>query len=330
MDVTPGSVKLCGMIQSHAEVFRKIALERDAVLASRALNPLCESLLKEGHASKGFYIKAKSCNWGPMAGMVLVNPLFSKEKPAKQKEYVDLAIARGCGSREVFLSTNRLSELKNLGKINNAPQGADTVVDISAKGDHAAAEFRVKKNATQEPMWQLFEVSNGTEVAVLGLTNKQVPSAGVQPAGPRGVVAGDYDLFCVWSRHSNARPLGTAPRAIAGTVAKPYIAAVKAANSVPGMTEDADMGNVSFYQTTVIKQLNEGIIASGGYTGGAMIHHNDESGNPFTPGEDYPLIFFIPGQGPKAVEDARDLMSVYKECEDLGYCVERNPGFNLT
>ena len=83
MDVTSGSVKLCGMIESHAEVFRRIAQAKDVVLASRALNPLCESLLKEGHASKGFYIKAKSCNWGPMVGMVLVNPLFSKEKPAR-------------------------------------------------------------------------------------------------------------------------------------------------------------------------------------------------------------------------------------------------------
>ena len=151
------------MIESHAEVFRNVAQAKDVVLASRALNPLCESLLKEGHASKGFYIKAKSCNWGPMAGMVLVYPLFSKEKLAKQKDYVDAAIAKGCGTREVFLSSNRLTELKNLGKIDKAPQGTDTVVDISAKGDHAAAEFRVKKSGAQEPLWQLFEVKAGKE-----------------------------------------------------------------------------------------------------------------------------------------------------------------------
>lgn len=332
----PAAVKHCGMIDSHAEVFRTVAATNNCVIASRALNPLCESLLKEGHASKGFYIKAKSCDWGPMAGMVLENPLFSKEDPGKQKKYVDSAKEKGVGTRHVCLSSARLEELKNLGKINMKPHApTDNVIDMTAMSPRGiSAEFRVKKVGGEEPLWQLFEVAAGKESPVMGLVNKVVPAAGVQPGGPRGVVAGDYDLFCVWSRHENLRALGSAPRALKGTVSLPYINAVRDANSAGGKfdtsKEDHDMGNVSYYAITIIKKLNEGIIGVGGYKGGSMIHHNDESGNPFTPGEDYPLIFFVPGQEPKSIDNAQDLAATYKECEDLGFVVERNPGFAVT
>ncbi len=335
MIVGPAAVKHCGMIDSHAAVFKQVAYDRNVVLASRALNPLCESLLKEGHASKGFYIKAKSCNWGPMAGMVLENPAFSKEDYAIQKKYVDKALKAGVQPRHVCISSGRLAELKNLGLIDVKPhQPTDNVIDMSASSKNTKAEFRAKRVGAEEPIWQLFEVAAGKEVPVMGLTNKPVASAGPQPAGPRGVVAGDYDLFAVWGRHDNTRELGSAPKALKGSVAAPYIKAVQDANSAGGKfdpsKENPDMGNVSFYTIVIIKALNDGIVNSGGYKGGAMIHHNDESGNPFTEGADFPLIFFIPGQDPKAVENAHELAAIYEECEKLQFCVERAPAFTIT
>lgn len=333
MFVGPAAVKHCGMLASHAAVFTEVANSNRVVLGSRELNPLCESLLKEGHASKGFYIKAKSCDWGPMAGMVLVDPRFSKESNLeKQARYVADALKKGAGKANVFISSLRLMELTNLGLITQEKSGGIAATEINIKASSkkgASADFIVRRVGNQEPIWQLFEVTTGGEKPVEGLTNKLVPAAGPQPSGARAVVAGDYDLFCVWPRHRNQRALPTGPRVVtSGKVGTAYIKAVKTAKGGRG-DEDPDMGNVSFYATRIIKQLNEGIVAKAGYKGGNMIHHNDESGNPFTPGEDYPLLFFVPGLEPRAVCNAHELAAIYDECEQLGYVVERNPGFSV-
>src|SRR5690348_15361697 len=112
MFVGPAAVKHCGMLGSHAAVFTEVANRNKVVLGSRELNPLCESLLREGHASKGFYIKAKSCDWGPMAGMVLVDPRFTKERDTtKQQKYITEALSKGAGKAEVVISSLRLMEL---------------------------------------------------------------------------------------------------------------------------------------------------------------------------------------------------------------------------
>lgn len=330
MLVGDNAVKKCGMLKSHSAVFTQVANSENAVIASRALNLLSEGLLQEGHASKGFYIKSKSCDWGPMAGLLLTKPEFTKDKDkAKQQSYITKAL-QNAPPRKVFVSTARLKFLQGQGVIHEKSRDASTITMQSSSKHHGTMDFVARKNSLTEPMWQLFYIANKKEEPVMGLVNRPVESAGEQPAGPRGVVAGDYDLFAVWGRHENRRPLGTGPNIVTkGQVAQPYAQAVKNANSVPGMDEDKDMGNVSFYVRTIIKKLNAGIVSKTGYKGGAMIHHNDESGNPFTPGEDYPLIFFVPGKEPRAVESAADLMTIYKECKAAGYCVEVNPGFSV-
>ena len=67
------------------------------VIASRQLNPLCTDLMMEGYAAKGFHIKAKTCDWGPMAGFVALDPCFTKASQClvKQKAAVIKAVADG-------------------------------------------------------------------------------------------------------------------------------------------------------------------------------------------------------------------------------------------
>ncbi len=57
----------------------------------------------ESYASKGFHVKSKSCNWGPMAGFVLSDPRFTKtgserEAMEGQRKEVQKAIKGGAGS----------------------------------------------------------------------------------------------------------------------------------------------------------------------------------------------------------------------------------------
>jgi hypothetical protein len=348
--IGPAAVKRCGMLDSHAEIFAAVAARNNAVIGSRELNPLSEGLLREGHASKGFHIKAKSCDWGPMAGFVCSNPRFSKERDLqKQQRYIDKALAEHAGLVPLRISSKRLIELDGLGIINQQKQGitATRILICAASRHHGATDFAAVRVQGGEPIWKLYaltqpcndvsqipanlDADNSEEVN--GMSNPPgIASAGPQPAGVHAAVAGDYDLFCVWPhhRHRHDRPLAAPPRPLfTGNPrfkarAEAYTNAV-AKTGGTGKEEHPDMGNTSFYVEHIIRQLNDGIR----HPGGNMVHHNDESSNPHTPGQDYPLLIFIPGQAPCAIENDHELRDLYQNCEAVGYAVERNLGFRL-
>ena len=87
---------LTGIPQQHAEVFQAVADSTGCMISSRAVGKYATGLILEGYASKGFHNKAKSCNWGPMAGFVLADPRFTKAPElVKQAEALKDAHAHG-------------------------------------------------------------------------------------------------------------------------------------------------------------------------------------------------------------------------------------------
>ncbi len=64
------------------------------------------------------------------------------------------------------------------------------------------------------------------------------------------------------------------------------------------MSEDVNMGNLHHFGKTIVNSLNKEINAEG-YAGGKLVWHNDEAGNPFSPGfdENDKPIFFLPSGG---------------------------------
>lgn len=68
-----------GIPREHSNVFRKVARETDTIIASREVGVYATGLIREGYATKGYHVKAKSCNWGPMAGFVLADPALGKK-----------------------------------------------------------------------------------------------------------------------------------------------------------------------------------------------------------------------------------------------------------
>lgn len=102
------------------------------------------------------------------------------------------------------------------------------------------------------------------------------------------------------------------------------------------------MGNVHFYGQTIIGDLNKNIAAEG-YQGGKLVWHNDEAGNPFSPGlnpDDEP-IFFIPHEKPvqvrvsgkdnaaKKAEFTKQLSDLYIKFKDKAYSPEFSPRLGL-
>ncbi|MBL9106687.1 MAG: hypothetical protein JNL82_37545 [Myxococcales bacterium] len=67
-----------GISLVHADSFLAVAAAQDCVILTRSPGAACLDLLAEGHDAKGFHIKGKSCDWGPMAGFLCAEPLFNK------------------------------------------------------------------------------------------------------------------------------------------------------------------------------------------------------------------------------------------------------------
>ncbi|MSO24253.1 MAG: hypothetical protein EXQ58_13645 [Acidobacteria bacterium] len=67
-----------GMPNLHAAAFRDVAMLEKCVIIVRATGPTCPGLLEEGYDTKGYRIHGKSCDWGPMAGIVLRDPRLNK------------------------------------------------------------------------------------------------------------------------------------------------------------------------------------------------------------------------------------------------------------
>jgi hypothetical protein len=63
--------------------FLHTAAETNSVILSRVPGGVGSDLIEEGYDLKGFHIKAKSCNWGPMAGFICQLPIFNKQGVSK-------------------------------------------------------------------------------------------------------------------------------------------------------------------------------------------------------------------------------------------------------
>ncbi|MEP1079875.1 hypothetical protein NDI52_31190 [Leptolyngbya sp. PL-A3] len=83
------AINLVGFAHAHESAFQKVADQWDCVIMSRAPGWVCQQLIEEGYGSKGFHVKAKSCNWGPAAGFILEDIRLTKtDKLAFQHQEV--------------------------------------------------------------------------------------------------------------------------------------------------------------------------------------------------------------------------------------------------
>jgi hypothetical protein len=90
--------------------------------------------------------------------------------------------------------------------------------------------------------------------------------------------------------------------------------------------EDWNTGRPSAVVDLVRPPINERIRKY--YSGGNMVHHSDESGNPFSADTGYPdelLIFFVPGQPPRLMETLVEYQDACQRVVRLGYRVVFNP-----
>lgn len=106
-----------GMPIEHARCFQRVADSSRCVISSRSVGIYSTGLIRENYASKGFWVKAKSCNWGPMAGFTLSDPRFTKrggspEARESQRKDIQAGLNHDASEMQVFITDDRRKTLE--------------------------------------------------------------------------------------------------------------------------------------------------------------------------------------------------------------------------
>ncbi len=317
---------LVGMPREHARVFAQAARQEKCIISSRQLGRVCTGLMREGYDTKGFRMKSKSCDFGPMAGFICVDERLHKKGTAynpTQKADVEHSLHGDdwdttgrwkAGVEQICLTETRLRELmawdddeSREARIN--PQGAAGAPDILYGSVTVPVRLNYvlrKEIRFNDPVWALYTTNqeikpivfrSAWDVAAAGLKLKPLLAlVNPYPPYPKGhyknCCTGDYDLFGVWPKKSIYQPLGE-DRRIAGM---PSMMTAQQRNAQTVAWEDKRLGNMSNRVHTVAQVINS---LAHGLKGGKgvcrdVIHHSDEAGRPFISGIDDHIIAFIP------------------------------------
>jgi hypothetical protein len=340
-----GALQLTGTYSGHSAAFQKVADSLKCVISSRAVGKYATGLLEEGYATKGFHDKAKSCNWGPMAGFVLSDPRFTKRGAsleARQGQRTDIhkALSAGSGEVAVHISEKRRKDLMQapLSCMRHAWGADDDHYYWANSPDGKLFLFhlsRVSDTVTKnQPMWKV----------QYALTEGALPANLTSPTQARGLdylpvtalvdvdcpshikgtylsaTTGDYDLFFVFPKRDDHDSRMMDRRMVAGSDRFKINAIGK---STFFSQESSEVGNITPRVMAVMNQVNQ----AADHPGGSIVHHSDEAGRPFVEELDFPVIAWVPGAPrPYGIGSVADLKLFIAKLK-FEYVLMMNPGW---
>lgn len=335
-----------GMPREHALCFQNVADSTHCVICCRSVGRYATGLILENYASKGFHVKAKSCNWGPMAGFVCSDPRFTKRggsREARERQRADVHAAifkEHAGEIQVYLTDSRRKTLETMGCIGRTGGTINEMVYSATSPDGKTMSFVLRREmdgpgARGLQLWAVFyqagEVAlpaapqapsrptEGKLLPVMALVDPQC-SAAVRDTY-RAAMTGDYDLWAVFPPAAQFQPRGLDERLVpqSNRFVLPISRFVQ--------YEHRHMGNVTGRVVLVKNRLNSAIRAAG-YTGGEMVHHSDEAGRPLIVEVELSFIAFIPDKMGQArfVDTLSDLKDFMREVV-RDYYITLNPGW---
>jgi hypothetical protein len=323
------ALDLVGMPRAHAPAFKQVARAQQCVISSRELGKVGTGLVEEGYDSKGFRVKSKTCNFGPMAGFVCVNPNYSKKGLAfaeTQQHYVETAlrdedhVGWSASTEQICISDQRLAWLRSEDSVHVEPIaiGGDGLAFYGMVAEPAPVTYLLAKErhrVSKEMVWHLYTLTASPSPlqikmswSVLKSELKAQPILALvnpYPAYEKGhyknCCCGDYDLFGVWPRRrQKAKPKpGVLPaydprgedRRIAGMPGT-----VEERDRQAELYEERRLGNISDRIHTIAQMVNSVLPAPPGARPGQrdMLHHSDEGGRPVITAVELPVIAFVP------------------------------------
>ncbi|EGQ9519372.1 hypothetical protein J7H91_004624 [Vibrio parahaemolyticus] len=299
---------------------QKTANKYNVVLGLRAPSQDGQINLLQGCPTKNFHMKAKS---GAL-GFIYEDPEKSKvpkNKLNKQQQAVESAKLKGAKAIDLVLSTEQIQFAIKRGSLKETENAEIYAVTLQGRD-----------------MGFYIDSSNGR-----AFDSKGTVKVMTNPSEYNGIIpeekaiTADYDLFCIIPRKQqsvNQRPLESRARFL-GTIGSHNTDIHEKIKMLTTPVdrhgeESKDKGNIHFFGETIIEDLNKN-VSQEGFSGGKLFWHNDETGNPFTPGFDEAdkPIFVIPHTPPQQFNDKNSLMMFYRELEQAGYNPEYSPAFGF-
>lgn len=336
--------ELTGIPELHAAAFQEVADKTKFVIASRAVGKYATGLILESYSSKGFHNKAKSCNWGPMAGFVLTDPRFTKvggteSGRASQAKALDTAFHESAVAVPVYVSDARLRWLEQNVKLQamsvsperrnyraSAPWGLQMKFTLLRERPPGATAdmWRVYYHASESDSARDMQVgpySAESDAGLISVLAVRDPLCTVRISDYRSATTGDYDLFFIFARSGQYSPDKGDRRMVSHAQLEQNIRTGSPAG------EDPHLGNITPRIKAVRDQLNSAIQRQG-YTGGNMVHHSDEGGRPFVEDVDLPVFAVVPGATQAfGLEDIGDLRQFITEHVRGQYAPVLHPGW---
>lgn len=336
-----------GMPPAHARSFQRVADDIDCVISSRSVGVYATGLLLESYATKGFHVKAKSCNWGPMSGFVLSDPRFTKRgvspeaREGQRRDVHSAIVSEDAGETPVYISEERRREVEARGWMTRAGGTINEMQYTAVPPGGEKMRFVLRRmldgvpGARGKQMWAVFygaaetalpsspaapnrPKAAGALLPVMAMVDPHCPGAVRQTY--RAAMTGDYDLWAVFPRASQVQPKGLDQRKVPGS--ERFVLPI--ADFV--QHGDKELGNVTARVRDVKDRLNLALRVAG-YAGGDAVHHGDEVGRPRVTEVELDVIAFVPNDRNayfiKTLADLKDFFRVVVR----NYSITLNPGW---
>lgn len=335
--------QMTGIPETHAVAFQAVADVTECMISTRSVGKWATGLIEEGYASKGFHNKAKSCNWGPMAGFVLADPRFSKALDIHAQAR-DLQNAANYGANEVplYISDDRrrfliandrmriVVETENTHYYwaNSVALGRDFLFVLKraknlsfATGVMWSVNYAYSEGRMRWKDVQLEHALQSGSLHYLPVLAIRDPGCTIPIHDYRAATTGDYDLFAIFAQARHYRPDDLDRRLVAP---RELTARIRRGDAATG--EDPHLGNMT-PRIRAIRDLLNRAFREAGYTGGNMVHHSDEGGRPCVTEIDLPVFAVVPGERePYCLAEVPDLREFISDTL-RGYAPVFNPGW---
>ena len=219
-----------GMTRADMLATKLVAQRLDEVIIFRSTGPWAKRWLERGYPSKNFHVKGKSSDWGPHAGLVSYDGIYSKvgSNPGKALDGThknDEGLASGFAGKVVLELT-----MSQIDQQITVPEGSPSRTACLSKFPiPSSKDFLITANRSGDQkaiLFRAFDIGGSYKIHVYppsdGASTKMATNpfvvANSDPEGKRSVplevmtslevgtgkpMTGDYDLFAVCPKWAN-------------------------------------------------------------------------------------------------------------------------------